>query len=165
MNCKIRWTVRGSVSAVSTPIFESKYSLERSWRDLQDLHVRLHTSAPLRPQHFSKTSSIFLLFQNEIFKKSFEYSVCSILMNSCRNFTTIFGKRKHYGDLQMYVPHYVNNHWLFPKSNKSFSIQLIVSFASLGITNETKTAVAELISGSEMELDLSSMGMPLTCLA
>jgi hypothetical protein len=32
-----------------------------------------------------------------------------------------------------------------------------------GITDETKTAVAELISGSEMELDLSSMGMPLTC--
>ena len=37
-------TSRGSFSAVSTPIFASKYSLESSWRDLQDSH----TFAPLR---------------------------------------------------------------------------------------------------------------------
>jgi hypothetical protein len=32
-----------------------------------------------------------------------------------------------------------------------------------GISDDTKDAVADLISGSSMELDLSSMGMPLTC--
>ena len=52
---KIKWTSRGSFSAVSTPIFASKYSLESFWRDLQDLHA----FAPLRPQYFSKISSIF----------------------------------------------------------------------------------------------------------
>ena len=45
----------GSFSAVSTSIFTSKYSLESSWRDLQDLH----TFAPLRSQNFSQTSSTF----------------------------------------------------------------------------------------------------------
>ena len=48
-------TSRGSFSAVSTPIFASKYSLESSWRDLQDLD----TSAPLRSQNFSQKSSTF----------------------------------------------------------------------------------------------------------
>ena len=43
-------TLRGSFSAVSTPIFASKYLLESSRRDLQDLH----TFAPLRSQNFSK---------------------------------------------------------------------------------------------------------------
>ena len=38
-------TLRGSFSAVSKPNFASKYSLESSWRDLQDLHVRLYTYA------------------------------------------------------------------------------------------------------------------------
>ena len=48
-------TLRGSFSAVSTPIFASKYSLESSWRDLTDLH----TFAPLRSQNFSQKSSTF----------------------------------------------------------------------------------------------------------
>ena len=42
---KIKWTLRGSFSAVSTPIFASKYLLESFWRDLQDLHA----FAPRRP--------------------------------------------------------------------------------------------------------------------
>ena len=46
---KIRWTLRGSFSAVSTPIFASEDSLESSWWDPQDLH----TFAPLRPQYFN----------------------------------------------------------------------------------------------------------------
>ena len=37
-------TSRGSFSAVSTPIFASKYSLESSWRDLQDLHTYIYAS-------------------------------------------------------------------------------------------------------------------------
>ena len=43
-------TLRGSFSAVSTPILQvnTKYSLESSSRDLQDLHA----FAPLRPQYF-----------------------------------------------------------------------------------------------------------------
>jgi len=43
-------TLEGSFSSVSTPNFASKYSLESSLRDLQDLHA----FAPLRPQYFSK---------------------------------------------------------------------------------------------------------------
>ena len=50
MNWIFPQTLRGSFSAVSTPIFASKYSLESSSRDLQDLH----TFAPLRPQLFKK---------------------------------------------------------------------------------------------------------------
>jgi len=55
---KIKWTLRGSFSAVSTPIFSSKYSLESSWRDLQDLHA----FALLRSQYFSKDSFFFGVF-------------------------------------------------------------------------------------------------------
>ena len=47
-----------SFSTVSKPMFARKYSLESSWRDLQGLHA----FAPLRPQYFSKTSSIFWAF-------------------------------------------------------------------------------------------------------
>ena len=39
MNWIFLQTLRGSFSAVSMPIFASKYSLESSRRDLQDLHV------------------------------------------------------------------------------------------------------------------------------
>ena len=38
----------GSFSAVSAPKFASKYSLESSWRDLQDKH----TFAPLQTQNY-----------------------------------------------------------------------------------------------------------------
>ena len=49
----------GSFSAVSKRKFARKYSLESSWRDLQDLHA----FAPLRPQYLSKFSSrIFEIF-------------------------------------------------------------------------------------------------------
>ena len=58
MNWIFFQTLRGSFSAVSTPIFASKYSLESSWRDLQDLQD-LHTFAPLRFQNFSQKSSTF----------------------------------------------------------------------------------------------------------
>ena len=55
MNWNFLQTLRGSFSAVSTPVFASKYSLESSWRDLKDLH----TFAPLRSQNFSQNSSTF----------------------------------------------------------------------------------------------------------
>ena len=64
-NCvKFKQTLMDSFSAVSTPNFASKYSLESSWRDLQDLHLwsfmrLLHTFAPLRFQNFSQKSSTF----------------------------------------------------------------------------------------------------------
>ena len=64
---KLNQTLRGSFSAVSKPNFASKYSLESSWRDLQDLHA----FAPLRPQYFSKFSSNFLAFSKlDILKSS-----------------------------------------------------------------------------------------------
>ena len=55
MNWVFLQTLRGSFSAVSKPIFASEYSLESSWRGLQDLH----TFAPLRSQTFSQKSSTF----------------------------------------------------------------------------------------------------------
>jgi|AACY02.10.fsa_nt_gi hypothetical protein len=48
----------GSFSAVSTPNFASKYSLESSWRDLQEIHV----FAPLRPKYFKKNRQFFSHF-------------------------------------------------------------------------------------------------------
>ena len=48
-------TLQGSFSSVSTPNFATKYALESSWRDLQDLHA----FAPLRPQYFRKFRQTF----------------------------------------------------------------------------------------------------------
>ena len=55
---KIKQTLRDSFSALSKPNFESTYSFESSWRDLQDIHA----FAPPRPQYFSNFSSNFLAF-------------------------------------------------------------------------------------------------------
>ena len=52
---KLNQTLNGSFSAVSKPNFASKYSLESSWRDLQDLHA----FAPLRPQYFIEFFGVF----------------------------------------------------------------------------------------------------------
>ena len=49
---------KGSSSAVWTPYFASKYALESSRRDLQDLHA----FAPLGPQYFRNLSSNFFAF-------------------------------------------------------------------------------------------------------
>merc|ERR1719321_1871779 len=70
---KIPCTLRGSLSAVSTPIFASKYSLESSSRDLQDLHA----FAPLRPQYFNKIWSFFSVF-NIINAKKFAFFIVAI---------------------------------------------------------------------------------------
>ena len=81
----------GSFSAVSKPNFASKYSLESSRRDLQDLHA----FAPLRPQYFRKFSSNFFAFFGKILQNSFFYIdffsliFAQILMKSCRNFADI----------------------------------------------------------------------------
>ena len=69
MNWIFLQTLRGSFSAVSTPIFASKYSLESSWRDLQDLH----TFAPLRSQNFSQKSSTFFREWKNEFLPEFIY--------------------------------------------------------------------------------------------
>ena len=66
---KLNQTLSGSFSAVSKPNFASKYSLESSWRDLQDLHA----FAPLRPQYFSKFSSNFLAFSKLDILKSLNF--------------------------------------------------------------------------------------------
>jgi hypothetical protein len=47
---KMKWNSIGSFSTVSTPIFASKYSLGRPWRDISDLHP----SEPLQSQNFSR---------------------------------------------------------------------------------------------------------------
>ena len=54
-------TLQGSFSAVSTPIFATKYSFFSIFRDLRDLQ----SFAPLRSQNFNKKSSNFLTFFTE----------------------------------------------------------------------------------------------------
>lgn len=64
---KIKWTLRGSFSSVSMPMFATKYSLECSWRDLSDL-IRiwdLHHFATLQSQIFSKLSPKEFAFSGE----------------------------------------------------------------------------------------------------
>ena len=83
-------TLRGSFSAVSTPNFARKYSLESSWRDLQDLHA----FAPLRPQYFRNVLSIFFEFFGKILQKFvifefFSLIFAKILMKFYRNFADI----------------------------------------------------------------------------
>ena len=82
-------TLRGSFSAVSTPIFASKYSLESSWRDLQDVH----TFAPLRSQNFSQISSTFfrewiLNFRFFHFLHRILHFFWEFLMKFCPGFAT-----------------------------------------------------------------------------
>ena len=67
--------------------FARKYSLERSWRDLQDFHA----FAPLRPQCFRIFSSNFFAFfdknlQKFVILEFFSLIFAQILMNFCRNF-------------------------------------------------------------------------------
>ena len=57
---------RVSFSAVSTPKFASKYSLESSCRDLQDVHA----FAPLRPHYSRKFSSNFSAFFGKLWQFS-----------------------------------------------------------------------------------------------
>ena len=94
MNWKFPQTSTGSFPAVSTPIFAIKYSLERSWRDLQDLDAFV----PLRPQYFSKLSSNFFAFFGKITDLNstkihhfefFSSIFAQIFMKCCRNFADI----------------------------------------------------------------------------
>ena len=71
MNWIFLQTLRGSFSAVSTPIFASKYALESSWWDLQDVD----TFAPLRSQNFSQKSSNIFSRMNDEFPSFFIFSV------------------------------------------------------------------------------------------
>ena len=57
-----RETLEGSFSAVSKPIFTTKYSFCRIFQDLQDSH----SFAPPQIQIFNKNSSNFLTFFTEI---------------------------------------------------------------------------------------------------
>ena len=86
--------VVASFSAVSKPNFASKYSLESSWRDLQDLHA----FAPLSNQNFSLTSSMFFAFSQFYFQNS------RILMKILRNFSSFYGKDKNLLDVILKFP-------------------------------------------------------------
>ena len=104
-----------------------KYSLERSWRDLSDLH----TYASLRPQTFSKHSSNSLLFQNDFFKTIFQKmlpSLSSMLMTSCRNFATIFRKWKTLWRCAESFARVCGCFLKFPKPNKFYIMRYIMLF-------------------------------------
>ena len=103
---RVRETFTGSFSAASTPIFASKYSLESSWRDLQDLH----TFAPLRSQHYSqKSSTFFREWMNEfpiyfIFCVEFCNFFFECLMNFCPDFATNSRKERRVSLFQSNLP-------------------------------------------------------------
>jgi hypothetical protein len=98
-------TLRGSFSAVSTPIFASKYFLESIFRDLQDLH----TFAPLRRQKFNWKNSIIC---------EIEYSILSIqsklknieklektffqIQKSIKNLNKAYNKKLYFKLLQVF---------------------------------------------------------------
>jgi len=80
----------GKLSALSKPNLARKYSLESSWRDLQDLHA----FAPLKPQYFSKISSIFFGVFNIRNAKKFDFPDFDVIFADfhelCSDFDPIF---------------------------------------------------------------------------
>ena len=92
--CLLRQTLESSFSAVSTPIFATKYSFCRVFQDLQDLQ----SFAPLRSQNFSKKVVPILSFLNKVewfIQFKFHENALKlvfffeILMKFCRNFTNM----------------------------------------------------------------------------
>ena len=76
-------TLRGPFSAVSTPIFASKYSFESSWRDLQELHLcvfytLLHRSVSEKSKFSLISSNIFTFLQFYFYLQSLMFCKCSI---------------------------------------------------------------------------------------
>ena len=78
-------------------MFASKYSLESSWRDLQDLHLcDLHIFAPFRSQNFSQKSSTFVrewiiefpIFSIFCVEFVFFSPIFQLLMKFCPDFAT-----------------------------------------------------------------------------
>ena len=89
MNWIFLQTLRGSFSAVSTPIFASKYSLESSRRDLHNALL----CTVLQSQNFSQKSSSFfrdwiLNFRFFHFLRRILHFFCEFLMNFCPDFAT-----------------------------------------------------------------------------
>ena len=81
---------------MSTPNFASKYlleySLERSGRDLQELH----TFALLKPQKFSKRFSIVCYFKNKFSNSYISANLCHNIGISMLNFDEILSEfREH----------------------------------------------------------------------
>ena len=58
---------RGPFSAVSTPIFATKYSFESSWRDLQDLHTHCSTDSNFKNPLDVVKRFAFLQFYFQLF--------------------------------------------------------------------------------------------------
>ena len=102
-------TLKGRLSAVSTPNFARKYSLESSWRDLQDLII--HAFAPLRPQYFRKISSNFFAFFGKIsnFSKFRYFRI--LFIDFCSDFYEILSEFRRY----------FRKCWNFPKFQQLFS--------------------------------------------
>ena len=79
-------TLEGSFSAVSTPIFASKYSFCSVFRDLQDCH----TFAPLEAQNLRKFLSNFFIFLLKFQQKSQFFFAISV--EFCTNFNQNFSE-------------------------------------------------------------------------
>ena len=80
-------TLEGSFSAVSSPNFTTKYSLESSWRDLSNLH----SFAPFRAQNLSKISSRNLGILSKKPRLLFFSVFLIFLRDFCLNWTKIVG--------------------------------------------------------------------------
>jgi hypothetical protein len=92
MNWIFLQTLRGSFSAVSTPILASKYSLVSSWRDLQDLHlyILLHRSDLKISAKIVNVFSRMKKWISEFFHFLCRilHFFCELLMNFCPDFAT-----------------------------------------------------------------------------
>ena len=76
-----REALEGSLSAASTPILASKYSLESFWRDLQDLPGTFFCTAQtsIFEQKFVESSRILSdYFQNSYFPVTFPISMLNV---------------------------------------------------------------------------------------
>ena len=79
-------TLWGSFSSVSTPNFARKYSLESSWRVLQDLHIFCTAQTSTIPAKFVK---LFSLFSNLFCKKTYLQEICHFMLNFDEPFVAI----------------------------------------------------------------------------
>ena len=89
------WQLNGSFSAVSKPIFASKYSFESSWRDLQDLHA----FAPLSIKKISQISSNFFALLQFYFQSWFFCDSGPTFTNFhdfFRNFSNLHGEDQNF---------------------------------------------------------------------
>ena len=132
MNWIFLQTLRGSFSAVSTPIFASKYSLESSRRDLHNALL----CTVLQSQNFSQTSSAF--FRDWIIEFPIFFHCLRRILHFCCDFFMKFppdfatNSRKEWR-VSLFQSHLRKQIKKLPKILKSDSVKIIHYYSSLFI--------------------------------